>query len=87
MTALCDKAVGTPRVTVLMPVLNAMPFLPEAIESVLSQTYQQNSSFGFRRRFHGWLDWLCRIPGRSAGSPHSRPGSLWVGRCVESWPR
>ena len=34
------KIRDTPRVTVLMPVLNAMPYLPDAVESILSQTFK-----------------------------------------------
>ena len=41
MNSVQDERSDVPRVTVLMPVLNAMPFLPEAVESVLSQTYQR----------------------------------------------
>lgn len=32
---------GTPHITVLMPVFNAMPYLAQAVESILAQTYGQ----------------------------------------------
>jgi glycosyltransferase involved in cell wall biosynthesis len=40
MTAIDNKGSSVPRVTVLMPVFNAMPFLPEAVESIFAQTYK-----------------------------------------------